>query len=245
MSKLTLLATALLASSALAFAQEATPVQADAPTLSFTLKNTVASEYIFRGQEYGDLTYSPSLSAAWRDFYAGVVGTVSDNLLLGDYEIDGYVGAGRALSERLSIDGGVVLYHYSGRNVLGKTGNDTVEPYAGLVATTGPVKVSLYYYYDLMIDDSTYEFAAAYSLPLEALRTSLNLTATAGYVTGDLTENYYIVDDYVYYGLRAELPFVLRENATLTLGLSVTDVNEDAINRGAELTAATSLALTF
>lgn len=247
MSKLTLPAIAVLVCTPFVFAEEAAPVAApaSAPALSFTLRNTVASEYIFRGQEYGDLTYSPALSVAWGSYYGGVVGTVSENLLLGDYEVDTYLGAGRALTERLSIDGGVVVYHYAGRNVLGTIGNDTIEPYVGLAATAGPVKVSLYYYYDLQIDDSTYELAATYALPLEALHTSLNLVATAGYVTGDLTENFYVADNYVYYGARGELPFVLCKNATLTLGLSATDVNEDAINQGAELTASASLAVTF
>ncbi|MCU0792695.1 MAG: TorF family putative porin [Opitutaceae bacterium] len=245
MHRPTLPVLAALALTTSVIAQETPPVEPAASEWSFTLKNTVASEYIFRGQEYGDLTYSPALSAAWRDLYAGVVGTVSENLLLGDHEIDAYVGAGRALTDNLSLDGGVVFYHYSGRNVLGTTGNDTIEPYLGLSATAGPVKVSLYYYYDLQIDDSTYELAATYSLPLDALHTSLDLTATAGYVTGDLTENLFIVDNYAYYGARAEMPFAIRDHATLTLGLSATDVTENIINTGAELTASASLAVTF
>lgn len=112
------------------------------------------------------------------------------------------VGDLRALTERIAVDAGVVLYPRSGRNVPGTTGNDTIEPCVGL-------------------------------------------TATVGYVNGDLTENVFIVDNYVYYAARAELPFALRENAALTLGLSATDVNEGLVNSGAELTASASLAVTF
>jgi uncharacterized protein (TIGR02001 family) len=241
MHKSYLTAALVLGTASLAFAQADAP----APAVTFTLENNVASEYVFRGQEYGDLTYSPALSAAWNNFYAGVIGTMSENLILGDYEIDTYVGGTHALTENLTLDGGFVYYYYAGKNSFGGSDNGTVEPYLGSSLALGDITLSLYYYYDLQIDDSTYELTAAYSIPFKAARTSINLAATAGYVTGDLTENFYIVDNYIYYGLRADLPFTVRENATFTVGLAASDVNEDAINRGAELTVSANLAVTF
>ena len=243
MHKTSLTAALILATAPLALAQADAP--APAPSVAFTLENTVSSEYVFRGQEYGDLTYSPALSLAWKDLYAGVIGTMSENLILGDYEIDTYIGGTRALTDKITLDAGVVYYYYAGKNSFGGSDNGTVEPYLGSSLALGDITLSLYYYYDLQIDDSSYELTAAYSIPFEAAHTSINLTATAGYVTGDLTENFYIVDNYCYYGLRAELPFKIRENATFTLGVAATDVTEDAINKGAELVTSANLAIAF
>ncbi len=241
MHKTSLAISLVLATASLGFGQD----QAPAPDVTFTLENTVSSEYLFRGQEYGDLTYSPALSMAWKSLYTGVIGTTSENLLLGDYEVDTYVGGTYALTDSLTLDSGFVYYYYAGKNVFGKKDNGTVEPYVGTSLSLGDVTLSLYYYYDLQIDDSSYELTAAYSVPLEFAHTSLNLTATAGYVTGDLTENFYIVDSYCYYGLRAELPFKIRDNATFTLGVAASDVTEDAINKGAELVTSANLAIAF
>jgi uncharacterized protein (TIGR02001 family) len=209
--------------------------------VEFTLDNTVVTEYVFRGQQYGDLTYHPSVKAAYGDFYASVWAAMGDNLSLGDYEIDYAVGYTLAINDTFSLDVGGTFFTYTG--TVGNT--DTIEPYAGVQADLGGVGLGFYYYYDLQIDDSTYEVEATYSFPVDAIKTSLDFSATVGFVSGDLAENVVIADNYTYYGAALALPFQVSDNATLTVGISYTDVSEDAINDSSETVYSAGLAVRF
>jgi hypothetical protein len=209
--------------------------------VELTLDNTVVTEYVFRGQQYGDLTFHPSIKAAYGDFYASAWAALSDNLTLGDYEIDYALGYSVALNDTFTVDVGGTYYSYTG--TVGNT--DTIEPYVGVKADVSGLGVGLYYYYDLLIDDSTYEAKATYSFPVDAIKTSLDFSATVGFVSGDLTENVVIADNYTYYGAALALPFEVSDNATLTVGISYSDVSEDAINDSSETVYSAGLAVRF
>ena len=146
-----------------------------------------------------------------------------------------------ALNDTFTVDVGGTYYSYTG--TVGNT--DTIEPYVGVKADVSGLGVGLYYYYDLLIDDSTYEAKATYSFPVDAIKTSLDFSATVGFVSGDLTENVVIADNYTYYGGALALPFQVSDNATLTVGISYTDVSEDAINDSSETVYSAGLAVRF
>lgn len=231
--KKTAIALAALAASSFAFAQEAT-----APSYSLSLDNTIASEYIFRGKEFGDVTFHPSLELGYGDFYAGVWGALSEDSAVD--EIDYYAGYGFALNDTWSLDVGATYYYYSGA-----ANASTFEPYVGISGDVAGLSLSFYGYYDLQIDDLTLQAGVGYSLPLEVIGSSIDFSATLGYVNGDGVENAFVVDDYFYYGVGASIPYALTDAATLTVGVSYTDVNEDLINDGGEITATVGIAIGF
>lgn len=232
MIKKTILALAAIGAGTAVYAQESNSV-------SFTLDNTVASEYIFRGKEMGDLSFQPSLEAKYGDFYAGVWASFTENFAY-DAEVDFYSGYSFAINENLSLDVGGTFYYYSNG-----ADDSTFEPFIGLNTSAGGFTFGLYYYYDLQIDDSTYEGSVGYSLPLESLGTSLDFSANLGYVTGDGVENAYVEDSYYYYGVGVSVPYKISENATLTAGVKYTDVSEDVINDGGEITYSVGLSVGF
>ncbi len=238
MTKKILLSVLALGASASAFGQAASTSE---PAVKFTLDTTVATEYIFRGQQYGDLGFYPSIKAEYGNFYASAWAALVDNLTLGDFEVDYAAGYTMPLNDTFSVDVGGTYYAYTG--TVGNT--DTIEPYVGVKANVSGLGLSLYYFYDLQIDDSTVETKATYSVPLDAIKTSLDFSATLGFATGDLTENVIIADHYFYYGAGLSLPFKVSEIATFTAGISYTDVSEDVINDSPETVFSAGLAVRF
>jgi len=232
MIKKTILALAALSAGASVYAAEANEV-------SFTLDNTIVSEYIFRGKELGDFTFQPSLEAKYGDFYAGVWAALPESSA--NDEIDVYAGYSFALDETFSLDAGLTYYHYTPAS-----DTSTFEPFAGINAKVGGFNLGLYYYYDIQIEDSTVEASAGYSVPVESIGTSIDLSANLGYVTGDGSESpINVVDNYTYWAVGVALPYKVSDRATLTAGVKYTDVSEDNINGAAEFTYSLGLSVGF
>ncbi len=242
MIKKTILALAALGAGASVYAAE----QANA--VSFTLDNTIVSEYIFRGKELGDYSFQPSLEAKYGDFYAGVWGNLSETYAPsgpGDYkqnEFDVYAGYSLAINDTISLDAGLTYYHYSP-----DSDTSTFEPFIGANAKVAGFNLGLYYYYDAQILDATVEGSVGYSVPVEAIGTSLDFSANLGYVSGDGVESpaFNVVENYTYWGFGVAVPYKVSENATVTVGVKYTDVNEDAINGNAEFTYSAGLSIGF
>lgn len=236
MIKKTILALAVIGAGSAVYAAEA----GEANAVSFTLDNTIVSEYIFRGKELGDYSFQPSLEAKYGDFYAGVWGSFSEQSTKD--EIDVYAGYSLAVNETISLDAGLTYYHYTPASEL-----STFEPFIGANTKVAGFNLGLYYYYDLQIEDATVEGSLGYSIPVESIGTSLDFSANLGYVSGDGAESptANIADNYTYWGLGVAVPYKVSENATLTAGVKYTDVNEDAINGDAEFTYSLGLSIGF
>ena len=236
MIKKTILALAVIGAGSAVYAAEA----ADANAVSFTLDNTIVSEYIFRGKERGDYSFQPSLEAKYGDFYAGVWGSFSEQPT--NDEIDVYAGYSLAVNETISLDAGLTYYHYTPASEL-----STFEPFIGANTKVAGFNLGLYYYYDLQIEDATVEGSLGYSIPVESIGTSLDFSANLGYVSGDGAESPIAnkADNYTYWGLGVAVPYKVSENATLTAGVKYTDVNENAINGEAEFTYSLGLSIGF
>jgi uncharacterized protein (TIGR02001 family) len=244
MIKKTILALAALGTGASVYAAE----QANA--VSFTLDNTIVSEYIFRGKEFADYTFHPSIEAKYGDFYAGVWAALPETtsavgagpLALTGEEIDLYAGYSFAINETLSLDVGGTYYHYTP-----KTYKSTFEPFIGANAKVAGFNLGLYYYYDLQIEDATFEGSLGYSIPVESIGTSLDFSANLGYVSGDGVEGPggNIADNYTYWGVGVAVPYKVSENATVTVGVKYTDVNKSAINADYEVTYSAGLSIGF
>lgn len=230
--KKTILALVALVGASAAFADVAAPAATTAKSYSVTLDNTIASEYIFRGLEVADTTFHPSVEIAYGDLYAGVWGALPFNNNAGaDYkEFDFYTGYGFALNDVWKLDAGVTHYYYGDTATL----RDTTEFYLGVNGKVSVLTTSVYGYYDIDLQAATFIASAGYSVALEKLGTSLDFTATLGYV--DVGENPSAESaDYTYWGLGVAVPYKLSETATVTAGVSYTNGNRNSTINGLAL----------
>ncbi len=220
----TILALAALVTGSTVFAAEA--ATAPAKSYSVTLDNTIASEYVFRGLDVAGATFHPSVEIASGDFYTGVWGALPFNNDNGaDYkEFDFYAGYGYALNETWKLDAGATFYYYG--DTPGS--QDTTELYLGLTGKVSVFTPSVYAYYDLDLKTTTFIGSLGYSLPITQIGTSLDFTATLGYVdTGDLSSA--IPENYTYWGLAIAVPYKLSDSATVTAGVAYTNGNRNSI----------------
>lgn len=188
---------------------------------------TYASEYIFRGIQLGDNTLHPSIELTQGDFYLGMWAALPIDQVESKgwtNEFDFYLGYTKELSDKASVDLGVTYYYYPDGEV-----EESTEAYLGMTFDVGGFTPSGYAYYDFDLEALTLQGSIGYSIPMAGAGTSLDLSATYGYVEPDEG------DSYSYYGASAQVPYKLNENATLTFGVhyasndidDVFDVDDD------------------
>ncbi|MCU0791718.1 MAG: TorF family putative porin [Opitutaceae bacterium] len=221
MIKQTSLALAALTAGLTAQAQDAAPA-AEGSALSVTVDVTYVSDYVFRGAKLGGASIQPSVEAAYGDFYAGAWHTSElSNTTANATETDLYAGYGLALTDTLSLDAGVTRYTYEGGS-----NDDTTEVYVGLSADV-LLSPSLYYYYDFDLETYTVEASVGYSLPIDAVNTSLDLSGAVGHVGAP-------GEDRTYFVVGAAVPYALSETATLTVGVDYILNDSDRLIDGDE-----------
>jgi uncharacterized protein (TIGR02001 family) len=199
--------------------------------LSVTVDQTIVNEYIFRGAAFSDFTFHPSIEAKYGDAYVGAWGAFEGNDsgsgASSNYkELDLYAGYGFALADGWSLDIGATSYQYLG----GNTNNaQSFEPYIGVSGTVAGLTTTAYLYHDLDVGTYTAQTSVGYSIPLESIGTSLDLTGTLGYqvVGGDESDVVGASDSYFYYSIGAAIPYKLAENATLTAGVTFVGASEN------------------
>ena len=180
---------------------------AKSSALSVTVDVTYVSDYIFRGAKLADASIQPSVEAAYGDFYAGAWHTSEISHNDGVTETDFYAGYGYKLNDKVKLDAGVTEYTYSGGS-----SDDSTEVFIG-ASFDVLLKPSLYYYYDFDNNVSTVEGSIGYSIPLEVIKSSLDLSAKYGWVAPDAGEQR------TYGVLGVSVPYKLSETATLTVGV--------------------------
>lgn len=188
----------------------AAPAKSD---LSVTVDVSYVSSYVFRGQHVTGDAIQPSIEVAYGDFYAGAWHSDDVANTAVETETDYYAGYGYKLNDTFSLDGGVTRYTYNGGHGTGAANNDSTEIYVGAKAKV-LLTPAVYYYYDFDRDVSTFEGSVGYSLPIDAIKASLDLSGKLGYVQipGDGA-------DYTYGVLGASVPYKLSETATFTVGV--------------------------
>ena len=172
---------------------------------------TFGSQYVFRGVKLADNTFHPSLEAGFDDFYIGIWGAIpTEKRSSMGYtdEWDAYAGYGFALSDNLNLDIGVTYYYYPT-----KVHDDTFEPYVGLTWDLDGWTPSVYTYYDIELEAWTFQGSLGYSIPLASAGTSLDLTATYGYLMPKEG------DSWSYYGVSAVVPYQISDSASVSAGL--------------------------
>lgn len=203
--KKTALILATLLTGASLFADEAAP----ASSYSVTLDVPYTTKYVFRGVSYADDALQPSVKFTTGDLYLGIWSSLplDDGF---EVEVDYYAGYGFKLSDALTLDAGVTVYHYPGLDVPGAD-KSTFEGYLGLNGSVQGVTLGAYVYNDFTLEAVTVQGNIGYSVPVtETL--SMNLSGSLGHVSPDAG------DDYTYYSFGVQLPFKLTDRATLTIG---------------------------
>ncbi len=215
MIKQSILALAAVSAGTAAYAAEA----AKSNDVAFTLDVSYVSDYVFRGVKVSDSALQPSLEATYADFYAGAwhSNEISDNVGGTQDETDLYVGLKHKLDDTFSADVGVTRYLYNGGSQI-----DSSEVYVGINANV-LLSPSIYAYYDFDNEVATYIGSVGYSLPIEAIKSSLDFSASVGFV--DINGG----QEYLYGVAGVAIPYKLSDTSTLTVGVDYIANDDDNI----------------
>ncbi|MFQ5562059.1 MAG: TorF family putative porin [Parvularculaceae bacterium] len=193
-----------------------------------TVSTTVGfeSRYIFRGVQFAETSFQPTINLGYGNFYGGVwlnLPVGDDDLVVtpGGEELDFTAGYSYEPSGAVSFDVGVTYFTFPDAasgffDTFEEDGDgmgaNTVEPYIG-VSFAAPGSPSAYFYHDFMFDTSTFEGSASYSYPL-AEKTSFDAGATIGYVIDDDAGG-----DYVYGSLSGDVSYAVSDASSIAAGL--------------------------
>lgn len=196
----------MIKNTALALAAISAGVAAQANELSVTADISYVTDYVFRGDKLADASLQPSVEVSYAGAYAGVWYSDAISNKGTDSEADLYAGYGFAVSDTLTLDVGATRYTYNGGSDL-----DTTEGFLKLSADV-LLSPTLAYYYDFDLETSAYEASIGYSLPVDAINSSLDFSGVIGTVQAP-------GEDRVYGSVGVAVPYALSETATLTVGV--------------------------
>jgi hypothetical protein len=151
--------------------------------LSASVTPTYVSQYMFRGQRLGGSSFQPWVEADAGDLAVGVwCSTPLANRVPGqsDPEIDPYGSYTISLGRTVSVAPGCTVYTYPQAPAGKGFYRSEVEPSLAVNWTSAGVRITPKAYYDAVEKGATYELNAAAALPLAALGTEADLTATVG-----------------------------------------------------------------
>lgn len=188
-------------------------VPASAESLGISTDVAFESRYVFRGVQYQEASFQPAVTLSYGNFYGGAwlaLPIGDDDISYGD-ELDLYAGYSAPLGEVVSFDVGVTYYTYPD-SMSGFFDDDTntVEIFGGLSFDI-PLAPTAYVYRDFMLDTTTFEGGASYSIPLSE-KTSFDLGGTLGYVMPDGP------GDYLYGVATADVSYAFSDNGSFYVG---------------------------
>ncbi|MFM8618554.1 MAG: TorF family putative porin [Opitutaceae bacterium] len=231
-------------------APAAAAAPAAAPAVSFTATGTLVSDYMFRGQRLSSAAFQPAVEGVAGDLTFGVWASkpfdgkkVPDS---SDPEIDLYGSYSIALGKDLSLVPGVTAYFYPSAPTAAGFYRSTFEPSLAFNYTVEGVKFTPKVYYDIVLDGATWEFTAAYAVPMKDIGSELGLTATYGtFLLNDAANgsspavkswgNYWLI------GL--SMPFQVSKESKIVLGLQYTKGSDAYTKQGTFGKSVNSLAV--
>lgn len=219
--------------------QEAALAPVAAPSSPVTFTPAVVSQYMFRGVRLGGPSLEPTIEYDSGPLALGIWANVplADKVAgQSDPEIDPYGSYTFTLiPDQLTLQPGFTLYTYPKADKANGFYTVTFEPNLALNYTVAGVKLTPKIYYDVVAKQATYEFTAAYALPLKAAGTELDFTGTVGtFKATDAIENaspsYKNGGNYWLVGVG--VPFQLTTASKLTLGLAYTKGSDNFLKQG-------------
>ena len=239
-------------------AAAAAPAAPAPPSLSWTLTPDYVSTYMFRGQRLGGNSFEPSLSAAYGNWSFEV--WANDPLSnkdkvpgQSDPEIDPQGSYTFTINDSLNIQPGFTWYTYVRAPLDQGYYRETFEPNIALNYTVSGVTLTPKFYYDVVLHTATYEFDAAYAVPLKSLGSELDFSGSVGTYKGTDVTNTGSIPNPVdtsawgnYWQMGASMPFTLTSSIKLVAGWAYTEgtsaytktgslpktVNPEAVGRG-------------
>jgi uncharacterized protein (TIGR02001 family) len=207
--------------------ETAVPV-ATAPTSSITLTPAVVSQYMFRGVRLGGPSFEPNVEFDSGNLGIGVWANfpISDKVVgQSDPEIDPYAYYTITINDSLSVVPGFTWYNYPHADDSIGFYKATFEPSLTVNYTVGGVKLSPKIYYDVVLNGPTFEFTAAFAVPLKDMGTELDFIATVGAYTwktaaDNTTPDVKNYGDYWLVGVSA--PFAITSSSKIVVGFAYT-----------------------
>jgi hypothetical protein len=195
---------------------------------------------MFRGARLGGPSFEPAVEFDSGPLVAGVWANfpISDKVPgQSDPEFDFYGSYTiEAIKDTLTWVPGVTIYTYPDADKNAGFYKMTFEPNLALNYTIpGGLKLTPKIYYDVVLKGATYEFTAAYALPLKELGTELDFTGTIGTFkwtdafenTNPAAKNW---GDYWLAGVA--MPFQVTSNSKLTIGWAYTKGSNNYVKIG-------------
>ncbi len=170
------------------------------------------SEYSFRGEKLGGPSMQPGMEIGIKDAYIGTWMSMplSRGMNAGDNEVDFYGGYVFAVHEMVELDVGYTYYWFP-------EGGSEREPYIG-AAFDLPFDPAVYAFYELEDDILTLEASVGYAYDLAEVGFDgyeLDLGAYIGFQHFDDSD----ADEAFYYGLSADIVYVLNESVAFSAGV--------------------------
>ena len=215
-----------------------TPAPA-APSSSWVFTPSVASQYMFRGVRLGGPAFQPSLEFDSGNVAVGVWSNVPIKDKVdgqSDPEFDFYASyTFEQIKDTLSWVPGITVYTYPNATPANGFYTATVEPNLALNYTIAGLKLTPKVYYDFVLKGPTFEFNAAYTVPLTEMKTELDFTGTVGTFlwTAAAPDQGAKVRNYGdYYLVGVAMPFQVTKDSKLTVGFAYTDGTDNFIKVG-------------
>jgi len=195
----------------------------NASEISATSTFEYQTAYMFRGVQYAEGVFTPSVDFSYLNAYVGVWAALPTDDAEAN-EVDFYAGYALEVNEVLSADFGVTYYSYpdSSSKFLDSSVN-TTEFYAGISAEAlgSP---SLYVYYDIDTRDLTVEASTGHSFDIYQ-DTTLDLGLTGGYRIMDAAGT----SDYTYLILSSGVGYTFNESVSGSVSVNYSLNSENYI----------------
>ncbi|WDI30840.1 TorF family putative porin [Hyphococcus flavus] len=196
-----------------AIALSALAHSAQAQSLELSADVAFESRYVFRGVQLQEASIQPAVTLTYGNFYGGAwlaLPIGDDDIPYGD-ELDIFAGYNTSINEIISFDIGLTYYTYpDAQSGFFDDSANTVEIFSGLSFDI-PLSPTAYVYRDFMLDTTTVEGGASYSVPV-AEKLSLDLGGSLGYVIPDGP------GDYLYGLATADLSYAFSNNGSFYVG---------------------------
>ena len=223
---------------------------APAPVVSFTATGLFATDYMFRGQRLSAAAFQPTIEGVAGDLTFGVWSNFPfDGKKVpgsSDPEIDPYASYTISLGKDLSLAPGFTAYFFPSAPTSAGFYRSTFEPNLAFNYTVEGVKFTPKVYYDIVLEGATWEFSAAYAVPMKEIGSELGITATYGtFLLNDAANGSSPAvkswGDYWLIGL--SMPFQVSKESKIVLGLQYTKGSDAYTKQGNSGKSVNSLAV--
>ncbi|WP_158277579.1 TorF family putative porin [Opitutus sp. ER46] len=222
-------------------AQTAAPAApAAAPAVTTTVTGAVVSQYMFRGVRLGGASFQPAVEVGAGNLAVGLWSNfpMKDKVEgQSDPELDVYGSYKIVFNDTFNLQPGFTWYNYPQAEESNGFYRTTFEPSLAANVTLAGITFTPKVYYDLVLDGPTYELNAFYALPLKAIGSELDFTASAG--TFKWTDAWELTQPKMknwgdYWLVGVAMPYQVTKNSKLTVGVAYTKGSGNYLKQGTD-----------